>query len=346
MPLSRDSRPPRLSEMEHIHQFLQSIFSCDLESLPREVLTNRFTMLSNVLKPYALCFYKFKRQRKTLTKGPVWEHECLEEHGIIEYCGNSDDVGHGYRPSVDRAEAQNCSQHLAMARQLFKEGSYAGNISAMMDTITGDKRRNQRFYHNELCLQILHKRAKLCMREPKVNLETRCLNTSIRTAKILRLKMPFMEHFIQSFPDMYMIYYVRDPRGISSSRNGAIGPSKPRRWVEGVLRMCDEMSTDLAALRSLEVVYPGLFLTVRYEDLVTNTEQVLDVMYKHIRMEPLKEVADWLKESMSSSENKGVQKVNATKVVNSWKTRYKRVDIHYVTNHSTCNGLLRTLDYF
>lgn len=310
--------------------------------MPKEVFIDLFLISSTSLKNYTRCYYDARTTPQAKKEGPVFDHQCLEESGLEEYCGYYKNPKGNPKPAnVANAMENECSDYLDIARKLVASGKDKDAVQ----NVKGDKQKEKLevFLKYERCKQILYKYVDPCLE--KSDLIRKCQTSRIRTTKILRLKMPFIEHFLQAFPDMQVIYYTRDPRAMVASRYGKDGPKIPESWKRGVLLLCDEMASDIQALDELEPKYPGVFLRVRYEDLVSNPDETMVSLFDHIDLDPLPETYEWLNESLHSTKNEGVRRTNATLVMSRWRTRFQESDIDEVSHNPRCWKVLKRLGY-
>ena len=103
------------------------------------------------------------------------------------------------------------------------------------------------------------------------NINNKCRQRRIRATKVIRMTMQSVETVIRKIPDIHIVYYVRDPRGISESRHGA--PIK---------HLCSTMQADHNDYLILKRKFPEVFHYMRYENLAMNTEQIAQEMFQFL----------------------------------------------------------------
>ena len=232
------------------------------------------------------------------------------------------------------AEIARCEEYSQMARDLIANQKSTGALYLNQNM---DKLKS--FYKKEKCMQDLFKTVDECMEKFKV--EDKCHSTSLRAIKVLRLKMMNMELFVKSIPDMQVVVYTRDPRATTASRQG-YRSSTSDRWRQDVIDLCAEMKYDLEAMDYLEKIYPGVFLLVRYEDLVEDTDAIVTKLFDHAKTPLREENLQFMEEMVRNQE--GV-KTEGSDPLGKWRTVYDVSDVDFVTEHPECKTLLQRLDY-
>lgn len=311
--------------------------------MQREHFLTGFNSKSQAFENYLECYVNASQ---ALNKnGLSWEFQCIEKHDIDQYCGtctkDRQKLSTAGPAHVERAIEAYCPEYLKMAH--FAEKGEDGRSLAAKWNVPYDAKKYQSFLQHHQCLNDLSARADRCMKQ--VNLTEHCLSSTIRLTKILRLKMPFISEYIEAIPDIHIVYYVRDPRAIMSSRVREGSANLLQRWKNGVLQLCDEMTIDLNTFEKLHLQYPGVFLKLKYEDLVAQPNGTIEKLYDLIGTEPYPESFTWLMESLYSSENGPYKRQNATLIVHRWRSRFSQLDIDEVSNHPLCNAFLRNFDY-
>ena len=341
--------------METIKEFLSSLFSGDINRVPTEVMSNHFLNHTDFMKDYNDCYHS-----ATKSYSARWEQDCLENSHVADYCRHGTNEDGNQSPEVlfpgddedddedmiplfiYNSERNLCPQYLEMARSSVQSSSFEtfSNYSAFSS-------RNhtifQKFYKYENCIAKLDKAVQKCSKT--LNLNSRSLATSIRAAKILRLKMLNMEPVIKSIPDISVIYYTRDPRAIVTSKAHS---SNSKQWINNVINLCSEMYSDYLELKRLDQIYPGVFLQLRYEDLIENPMEILHSLYDHFDTKPLESVEKWLMSTMYANKqdgSHGVMRKNASETAHKWQDIIPQTKIDYVNENPMCKKLLFIFGY-
>ena len=98
---------------------------------------------------------------------------------------------------------------------------------------------------------------------------------------------------------VYVLYLVRDPRAMMYSRHrlGWIVPRERNEFAfesgeadENIKKVCDMIELNLGAV----LRHPSRIKLVRYEELVTNPEEVVRHLFKELHISPSKEVFRWI----------------------------------------------------
>jgi hypothetical protein len=180
-----------------------------------------------------------------------------------------------------------------------------------------------------------------------------CLRSKIIFIKLIRLHMSLVEDLLRSDPAVRVIHLVRDPRGTLASwwrllplyRRHA--PDLEQSKLLDADFLCRRMSTDVHILRELEVKYPGRLMLIRYEDICTDTNSVVDAVYnKFLGLRVPDGLADKLKALQNAKIEDGAygtRRQNASLVASRWR---RTLDPKLITRVTTlCSSLIRELNY-
>lgn len=135
-----------------------------------------------------------------------------------------------------------------------------------------------------------------------------CQQSSIRSVKTIRLSMDNMEELLRIAPDVKVIHYMRDPRGLAHSRMaaGLLSAVSNKHIREDAKLYCHRVAHDLRLRQSLEKKYPNSFMQLLYEDLAEDPDAVSQKVYDFLGAPLPPEVNKWIYTSTHASENDGV----------------------------------------
>ncbi|ELT92250.1 hypothetical protein CAPTEDRAFT_223538 [Capitella teleta] len=205
-----------------------------------------------------------------------------------------------------------------------------------MDTSTADD-----FVDHRTCMHKVRVKVKSCMKKAL----SKCHEQKIHAVEVLRSNMAALDDVIKRLPDLYVVHYVRDPRAIAQStvkvkfNSGDI--------VHESRLICNKMEQDIKDYERLSSLYPGVFIRVKYEDLVLDPKQFGKTVYQHIGLEDCS--ASWLKTVQSSlhgskaSGSFGTSRKNGTEAIEKWREEIKGKKFTEVNR--ICENVLNTLGY-
>ena len=164
--------------------------------------------------------------------------------------------------------------------------------------------------------------------------ENQCKQKHITSAKILRTTMQSMEATIRKIPDVYIIYYVRDPRGIYMSRKGLIPFDA----------LCSQMERNHQIYLKLKDKYPDVIHFMRYEDLAMDTKMTVSKMFTFLNESIPLSVQEEISEQTNSDTRHGrTYRNNSTYTAISWRDKISEID--YQTSIHECGDILKMLNY-
>ena len=170
---------------------------------------------------------------------------------------------------------------------------------------------------------------KYCLEEDKTKytchlpsyLQQLCSQFPITFMKLVRIRMALMERLLSDsdIENLHVIYLVRDPRGVMSSRW-----SKTRTgWCGGECLsekvFCDDIEDDLLAARNLHKKFPGRVHVFRFEDIALSPEESSHTLLDSVGISYTKEIEEYVKSHTSTHSDKreATYRVSKTRVV-SW----------------------------
>ncbi|ELU14453.1 hypothetical protein CAPTEDRAFT_210908 [Capitella teleta] len=331
-------RPLSHWEEQAVINYLNDIFSCNVYNLPRETFASNFIRHTDNFKAFRSCFN---------TKSQFSFNECKERSGIAYYCDEKESDDKSLR-AVEYAESRKC--HIILQKVAEIVGNNPSiNMKQLKDSLnlTLSDETVMKFYVHELCLQGMYNTIKDCLKS--TGTENACNKSRLRTAKVLRLKMQFVEPVLRAISELYVLHYFRDPRAIAHSRiNKTEQNDLVRLWEGETEFLCAEMHQDIMAAESLTMQHPGHIHSYKYEDLVEDMETSLGNLYEELGRELPRKVVNFLKSAMNADIDGGryaVKRKNATSLIDSWRHEYPRDVVETVSKRNSCQFVLQYLGY-
>ena len=321
-----------LPEEEHeaITAHLHNLFTCQLDDLPTEVLTDQFLTAGGFkgILPHKLTNYS-----KCLTEDWDWEapdnaHLCkkfIREDKQCRYFNDHEEYSCYQRMHNTRNNRYNAENSKPHKRETY------GNDS--LDLLLHDH-----------CINYIYDKTANC----REDLTSICQQTDIRATKVIRFHMETAKHMLLKDPYIKVVLYVRDPRGIIESRvrNGKPENRSLALQNEASL-LCEKMSDDLKVFNELSAISPESFMLVKYEDIVADYHSVLSRVYDFIGREVPSDVTEYFEEAMGGSKGEGNHmstfRENSTATSTQWKRNLSRQEIHQI--NMRCEETLMNFDY-
>ena len=171
--------------------------------------------------------------------------------------------------------------------------------------------------------------------------------------------MDTVEELLLKIPDLYIIYYIRDPRGIYVSRKGLYQlPPNPRGihvsrkglyQLPPMAKLCEQMQEDYEKYNILKTKFPGVILKVKYEDLAGDPRNTLNTIYKHINAVIPQDVVKFIEEATTGTHPgdkksaHGVFRENSTQTANAWREKISAKILDEASD--VCKKVLENLNY-
>ena len=202
------------------------------------------------------------------------------------------------------------------------------------------------FRERESCLQRRRQAAAPCL----PLLRAICKRSQIRSLKSIRLRLQTALSMVTKYPDVKVVYYVRDPRAIVASRW-----TESREFVSSVSRgdivteaqiLCRKMHSDITTYIHASEAFPENFMMLKYEDLALDADRVLRNMYDFIREPIPPAVRRFIIQAAHAQEDNGVvgtKRKNMAETANRWKKTLPAGIMHEVT--VVCRNVLNLLGY-
>ena len=134
-------------------------------------------------------------------------------------------------------------------------------------------------------------------------------------------------------PGVKVIHFVRDPRGMLLSRVNtgwkkdsflSYTEDERQRALTVARDMCERMRDDLKWGKIYSDDHPGMFMTVRYEDLSQSTHRIAKDMYEFIGLQMPETVYMWISQ-ITSAETDGnkfdIYRQNSSVTAQAWRSK-------------------------
>lgn len=266
-------------------QFLDNLFKCDTQDMYPDALSSALMMASPSTKNLSECFYN-SRSDKT--------RKCVLKNTPVICKG----------PRLDRRLAAGCHVKAEAARVAFQQGQIIGEDAEEQLLLERLKCHVRPDVNGDTCVQ---------------RMEDKCHGSRLRVTKVHRLSMQAVEAIIRKIPDVQIVYYVRDPRGIWTSRNGKV-PIKTQ---------CKLMEKDYKYYLKISEKFPENIYFLRYEDLAGDTLNVAERLYNYLGEPLLPAVREHIRKithSNSTQANRNQQgyiRRDSTLTSNAWRKKIR-----------------------
>lgn len=330
------------------------MFGCNLLDLPPEVLGNPlFIRHPKKTQQFYECYLQHSafHNRGTPIKADdikdftykdyLWDRTCKSTSEITKFCSKDSGIEPRCRTIFHAVASWNST--VGPVAFLKSVSEKTGLPQSILDHDL------DHFLAHQVCQERMHTIVKDCILA--TNLLAVCHNSPLRVAKVLRVKMTNIPVILDTVPNLKVIHYLRDPRAIAYSQSVTKhkeDQTRPEEFSMIARTMCDEMARDLFKRSEAEKSFPGAFLQVRYEDLVTNPTETLEKMYKFIGKQVPHESLEWLKGAFSSNKDGGrfgTQRENAIEVMNAWRKGVDPAVAKEVSSLQVCRSVLKRLNY-
>lgn len=304
--------------MDSLAEFNHNLLSCNISGLPTETLVHKGTDRSSH-KYATTCILKNSKRRTIANCRNKLEQECF---------GN-----------IATVIENNCSSHIKNARKIVEK--YGSDLISLKLT----KNIPPAFMDYAKCSsEYRGKFAEPCLPAFK----EKCDKSKFVTYKGLRLTMYSVGAMLERDPDMFVVYFIRDPRSIVTSRfdTRLTYRNSFQNRIKEAGFLCEKMLHDFNMYTELDAKYPGAIKLVKYEDLTRNRYTVVKDIYKHFNMEVHQSVYDWIKENEqtgSSSGRFGINRTNSTASIDKWKRKNSIANQRGMTE--VCKNVLELLGY-
>ncbi|GAB6032221.1 hypothetical protein CHUAL_010863 [Chamberlinius hualienensis] len=181
-------------------------------------------------------------------------------------------------------------------------------------------------------------------------LRSMCELHPVHLIKLVRLRLSHTRRLLDEFPRLKLIYLVRDPRGLYSSRRDLNWCNSTSSCIDPDI-YCADMTKDLSAAMLLKSKYPQRFLALRYEDVALDTEnqmkkvfQFLDLNYNRTYKQMIRFIDSHTKNKYRGLMDDGNPysiRRDSRKTAFSWRQKLSPHEVSYV--ESACSDVIRQL---
>ena len=311
-------------EQHHIVKYTLDILNGRLENLPLILFYNRLTieLKATWTQKYRQCINK--RYTKTYDWMQKWKKEkCKTCASLADW------------PKVEQCYSQAVKNDGSVEQ--WEKFTPCCNLEKIIKC-------------HRKCADTMIAHMKPCMEH--INYARRnCSQKNLIGIKAIRMPMSVVEKILQEDPEIKVIHYIRDPRGIVASRQKSkwLQSSVAKKsWDREITLLCNKMQDDITARKRLEEKYPNSIFTIKYEDFAADPIHHGQKVYDHIGTSFPEDLQYWLYNSTHST-NKGAGaafttvRKDGSKAAFSWKKRLSAsVQARWT---KLCQGLLESLDY-
>jgi hypothetical protein len=305
-------------EQGYLTHYLANIFTCNYKKLPPEALSHVFISESNAMDAYWRCFAG-ESERQTMKTKRIFDR-CKQHIHI--YC----------EKNIEHAINNECHKYVNLVN--FIIDAEQGNVSfvGILLKVIGHASLKQPPNVNKIRAFVSHA---LCVKKLQSNKINPCLDKSIgvcrrtkfQVLEIVRMRMKDLSQTLDTFPDIHVIYFTRDPRAVIHSRvsTGKLTWDKTNTsHAREASIFCPRISDDVMNLITINQRYPGVVHVVRYEDLVTNPISTAKTVYKIFNSTPPSEWREFVKRTMHSEDGAesggfGINVKNASELAYRWR---------------------------
>lgn len=176
-------------------------------------------------------------------------------------------------------------------------------------------------------------------------LKQACKSTKYKAIKLLRADFDFIEDLVKKWPDVKIVYQVRDPRGTLVSRLRGSRQFLPSLAAESSY-LCPKMERDIEKYHQLKLKYPDKLHLLTYEDLAANTLHYTEEIYKFLDI-PLTEEIKAFMYSITHADKDGKhfeeKRKNANATAYAWRKSLKAPEKKLID--ANCLNVYQSMGY-
>ena len=228
-------------------------------------------------------------------------------------------------PSLNKRQEQGCSTKLREARKCYLSGERRDSLCPFTKLM--EKCYGRKTIHKPACIE---------------QFENKCSSARIIVTKVVRLSMQAVEEIIFKIPDIFIVYFVRDPRGIWLSRKTTHARDHPIR------PLCEQMFNDHNMYTELNRKFPGVFLKVKYEEFAEDPIKHASDIYSHIGEKLTDDLQRYIKSITHNTDSieesaHDVDRMDSNQTAHAWMTKLDTDTINQMTRN--CHAYLEIDKY-
>ncbi|KAL8575031.1 hypothetical protein ACOMHN_063563 [Nucella lapillus] len=112
-----------------------------------------------------------------------------------------------------------------------------------------------------------------------------CYTKDFIVSKLIRFPARLLRPLMEEFPNLKVLYLVRDPRGTLSSEMTILKSYQKTSVGDAAKSFCKMVSDDAATIRHLSQSYPDRIKTIRYETIAKDAVPAARKMYKFLQLD-------------------------------------------------------------
>lgn len=169
-----------------------------------------------------------------------------------------------------------------------------------------------------------------------------CSLFPVHVMKVVRARLELLAPLLRN-PHARLIWLVRDPRAVMSSRASSVIWCQTRACNDpGYL--CSDLAADFSTFAVLKEDYPGRVMLVRYEDFARDPYQKSQEVLKFAGLSYHRKVQEYLEDHLTSDEDEPWStRHDPMTRVGRWMKVMKFEDVVRTQYH--CHGVMKTLGY-
>ncbi|XP_005100012.2 carbohydrate sulfotransferase 5 [Aplysia californica] len=154
-----------------------------------------------------------------------------------------------------------------------------------------------------------------------------CLASEMTFIKTIRLRVQYAEWYLEEFPNLKLLFLVRDPRAVLYSQSKAFGNFNIDNGTAQIAEShCNKLRRDIAAFKLLSDKYPGRMKAFRYEDGALNPMDYAESLFNFTQLEFNEMSKTFVQKITSGYANNeksnapfGFMKKDSTATMNKWR---------------------------
>lgn len=200
-------------------------------------------------------------------------------------------------------------------------------------------------WHNTRLWNTCRMRVRLC--SDASFLTSICREYPTQLVKLVRLRISASRRLLVDNPALKMVYLVRDPRGMYSSRKGLDWCNSSRSCGDPS-EVCNQLRQDILTAQQLRQEFPERFIALRYEDISVHPEQRTQELFKFLGLEVNRQVSTYLRSHTTlraheNANNPYSTKRNSKSTPFLWRHKLTYEEIQHIQEE--CYDVLKSLHY-